>query len=414
MRIVNASVLDGTGADVRHGVSIDVVDGTITAVGRESGPADGEVLDAEGKWAVPGLVNAHDHLTLKGLLIPGVEAHYYDIYRSAAESQLLQCSRSALVSLSRGITTVRDAGAAWYASLHARDAIRAGVIPGPRVYTCGQVISVPYEGDDVRPAGMTTDAEGVEGVAACVRELVGRGVDFVKIKGHRRDFSDLDRTRLFSADEIVSAGRTAHELGRRFAVHAWHNEIVQAALDGGVADSVEHANTLVERPDLLERMASEGVTYVPNLVSWAPTKVPRYPNMAGIPLELVWDTVTLAIDFGVPLAAGTDLHTDHLHEELQAFVGLGLDRAEALAPATTNAARLLGLEDRLGTIESGKLADLILVDGDPREDLSLLATPAVVVTRGTALSGDELRRLVASAVADQVEAEEEEAAPAAA
>jgi imidazolonepropionase-like amidohydrolase len=401
MRIVNASVIDGTGAGVRHGVSIDVVDGTIAAVGHQSG-ADGDIVDAAGKWVIPGLINAHDHLTLKGLLIPGIEAHYYDIYRAEAEAQLLQCARSALVSLARGITTVRDAGAAWNASLLARNAIRAGVIPGPRVFTCGQVISVPYEGDDVRVPGMTTDAEGVDGIAACVAKLVAQGVDFIKLKGHRRDFSDLDRTRLFTAEEIVAAGRAAHEHGRKFALHAWHNEVVAAGVESGVADSIEHANTLVECPDLIERMARDGVTYVPNLVSWAPTHVPRYPNMAGIPLERVWDTVPLAIEHGVPLAAGTDLHTDQLHEELEAFVSLGLKREDALAPVTTNAARLLGLDDKLGTIEPGKLADLIVVEGDPREDLSLLATPSIVVSRGNVYSGGELRRLVAAATAEPV------------
>jgi hypothetical protein len=149
-------------------------------------------------------------------------------------------------------------------------------------------------------------------------------------------------------------------------------------------------------------MARDGVTYVPNLVSWAPTHVPRYPNMAGIPLERVWDTVPLAIEHGVPLAAGTDLHTDQLHEELEAFVSLGLKREDALAPVTTNAARLLGLDDKLGTIEPGKLADLIVVDGDPREDLSLLATPSIVVSRGNVYSGGELRRLVAAATAEPV------------
>jgi imidazolonepropionase-like amidohydrolase len=408
MRIVNASVIDGTGAEVRHGVSIDVVDGRIQAVGRRDGDgADGEVVDAAGKWVIPGLINAHEHLTLKGLLIPGADAHYYDIYRTGAEGQLLQCTRSALVSLARGITTVRDAGAAWYASLWARDAIRSGVIPGPRVFTCGQVISIPYEGTDVREPGMTTDAESVEGIVACVNELVGRGVDFIKLKGHRRDFSDLDRTRLFSAEEIVAAGRAAHEHGRKFALHAWHNDVVEAGVDAGVADSVEHANTLVERPDLIDRMARDGIVYVPNLVSWAPTRVPRYPNMAGIPLELVWETVPLAIEKGVPLAAGTDLHTDQLHEELEAFVSLGLRREDALAPVTTNAARLLGLEEQLGTIEPGKLADLVVLDGDPREDLSLLATPSVVISRGNVHSGLELRRLVAAATAEQVEAEQD-------
>jgi imidazolonepropionase-like amidohydrolase len=406
MRIVNANVIDGTGEEVRRGVSVDIADGAIVAVGRERGAAEGDVLDVAGKWVLPGLINAHDHLTLKGLLIPGVDAHYYDIYRSGAEAQLLQSARSALVSLARGITTVRDAGAAWYASLRVRDAIRAGVLPGPRVFTCGQVISIPYEGEGVREPGMTTDAEGVDGIVACVGDLVERGVDFIKLKGHRRDFADLDRTRLFSAEEIVAAGRTAHEHGRTFALHAWHNEIVEAGVEAGVADSIEHANTLVERPDLIDRMASDGVIYVPNLVSWAPTRVPRYPNMAGIPLELVWDTVPLAIEKGVALAAGTDLHTDELHEELEAFVSLGLKREDALAAVTTTAARLLGLEDRLGTVEPGKLADLIVVDGDPRDDFSLLATPSLVVSRGVAFAGDELRRLVATA-AEPVEAEHE-------
>jgi imidazolonepropionase-like amidohydrolase len=396
MLIVNAKLIDGTGAAVRP-AAIEVAAGKIVSI-RHSAPASGiqEVIDAGGGYVMPGLIDAHDHLTLKGLLLDRGGAHYYDIYRSPAEAQLLQCGRSALVALSRGITTFRDAGAAWFASLHARNAIRSGQIPGPRVVTCGQVLSTPFQGEGVKVAGMTIDADGVEGVKARVAELAEMGVDFIKLKGHRRDFADLDRTQYFSAEEIVTAGREAHRLGLRFAVHAWHNQIVEAALNAGVADSVEHGNPLADQPELLDRMAADGVIYVPNLISWAPTpdRDPRYPSMAGIKLERVWDSVELAIRKAVPLAAGADLHTDHLHSELEAYVRLGLPVENALETVTVNGARLIGATDKLGTVEPGKLADLIVLPGDPREDLSMLASPTWVVSRGVAYDCGQLRRLV--------------------
>lgn len=385
-----------TGAPLRREVSIRIEGDRITDIGRAV-PADDETLDARGRVVMPGLINAHDHLTMKGLLLEREGTHYYDIYRAPAEQQVLQSVRSALVSLGRGITTVRDGGAAWSASLRVRDAIRAGALHGPRVWTCGQVLSVPFEGEGVKVAGMTIDAEGPDGVAERVRELVAMGVDFIKMKGHRRDFADLERTRLYSPEEIVAAGRAAHEHGRKFALHAWHCEVVEAGVLGGVADSIEHANPLHERPDLIQRMADDGVIYVPNMLSWSPSRHwdPRYKRMAGIELERVWDSVEAAIAKGVTIAAGTDLHTDQLHAELQAYVSLGLDTDRALRTVTVNGARLLGMEDRLGTVEVGKSADLVVLEGDPREDLSMLATPWAVVARGVAFDGAQLRRLVA-------------------
>ena len=402
MLIVNARLIDGTGAKERP-ATIEVTGGKITSIRGSVTSGDRDVVDAAGGYVMPGLIDAHDHLTLKGLLLDRMGAHYYDIYRSPAESQLLQCGRSALLALSQGITTVRDAGAAWFASLRARDAIRSGVIPGPRVVTCGQVLSVPFRGEDVKVAGMTIDAEGVEGVKAGVDELAAMGVDFIKLKGHRRDFADLDRTRFFSAEEIVAAGTQAHKHGLRFAVHAWHNQIVEAALDAGVADSVEHGNPLADQPDLLDRMAAGGVIYVPNLISWAPTpeRDPRYPNMSGIKLERVWDSVEIAIRKGVPLAAGTDLHTEYLHSELEGYVKLGLPVERALKAVTVTGARLIGAEDKLGTVEPGKLADLVVLPGDPREDLTLLAAPTWVVSRGVAFECEQLRRLVAERGPDE-------------
>ncbi|MPZ28329.1 MAG: amidohydrolase family protein [Micromonosporaceae bacterium] len=399
MKILNARVLD-LAADTATGpVTVEIDDGVITAVGAAAAPAGPGDLDAAGRFVLPGLVNSHEHLSLKGCLLDPDGDQYYDVYRAPAEQQLLQCARSLLLSLSRGITTVRDAGAAWSVNLPARAAVRNGVLPGPRVFTCGQVLSIPFEGEQVKTAGMTVDAAGVPGVVDAVAELVKQGVDFIKLKGHRRDFSDPNRNNYFTAEEIITAGQEARRHGLKFALHAWHCHVVAPALAAGVVDSIEHGNPLHEQPELIARMAADGVIFVPNAISWAPrpeARWSRYPDMAGIALEKVWDSVRLAIERGVTLAAGTDLHCDQLHTELQAYVELGLTTTEALKTATVNGARLVGMQDELGAVEAGKLADLVVLDGDPRQDLTLLATPWQVIARGVVHDGAELRRLVAT------------------
>ncbi|ASW56603.1 amidohydrolase family protein [Plantactinospora sp. KBS50] len=397
MKIVNARLLDLDADRATGPVTVEVGDGVIGAVREGVEAAAAGDIDAGGGFVLPGLINSHEHLSLKGRLLDPNGDQYYDVYRAPAERQLLQSGRSLLTSLGRGITTVRDAGAAWSVNIQVRNAVRDGVLPGPRVYTCGQVLSIPFEGEKVQVAGMTVDAQGVDGVTNTVADLTKQGVDFIKMKGHRRDFSDPRRNNYFSSEEIVTAGAEAHRQGLKFALHAWHCHVVEPALQAGVVDSIEHGNPLHEQPELIEKMAADGVIFVPNIVSWAPrpeARWSRYPDMAGIALERVWDSVRLAIQAGVTLAAGTDLHNDHLHTELAAYVELGLTPAQALKTVTANGAKLLGLESELGTIEPGKLADLVLLDGDPRADLALLAKPRVVVSRGVAFDAVQLRRLV--------------------
>ena len=400
MRITNARIIDLDKDEASAPTTITVRDGVIESIGSDAEPTGAGDMDAGGGYVLPGLVNSHEHLSLKGRLLNPDGEQYYDVYRSPAEQQLLQSARSLLVSLSRGITTVRDAGAAWSVNLTARNAVRDGVLPGPRVYTCGQVLSIPFEGTMVKTAGMTVDASGVDGVAATVADLVKQGADFIKLKGHRRDFSDPKRNNYFSDEEIVAAGREAHRHGLKFALHAWHCHVVTAALDAGVVDSIEHGNPLHEQPELIAKMAADDVILVPNVTSWAPgpeARWSRYPDMAGIALERVWDTVRMAIEAGVTIAAGTDLHNDELHTELQAYVRLGLTPTQALRTATINGAQLLGLDSELGSVAPGKLADLVVLDRDPRDDLTAISTPVTVVSRGVAFSGEQLRRLVASA-----------------
>lgn len=396
MKIINAHVVD-LDADRVSGPNTIEIDGATIAAITAAATSGAEVIDAEGRFVLPGLVNSHEHLSLKGRLLEPGGDQYYDIYRAPAEEQLLRSARSLLVSLSRGITTVRDAGAAWLVNLRVRDAVRDGVLPGPRVYTCGQVLSTPIEGEAVKVAGMTVDAAGVHGVTERIDDLVKQGVDFIKLKGHRRDFADPKHNGYFSPEEIVAAGREAHKHGLKFALHAWHCHVVEPALEAGVVDSVEHGNPLHQQPALLDRMASDGVILVPNVCSWAPSPSGRWSrqtNRAGVALEEIWDTVRLAIAKGVTIAAGTDLHNDQLHMELKAYVELGMTSSQALQTATRNGARLLGLEEEIGSVTEGKRADLVILDGDPRIDISLLATPWKVVVGGVVHDGAELRRLV--------------------
>jgi imidazolonepropionase-like amidohydrolase len=396
MLIVNANLIDCTGGEPQRGVFVDITDRKIRKIG--TGPVDPARVshDVEGRWVMPGLINAHDHLTLKSLLVTEEKRKaYYSIYRQPAEGQLLQSARGALTSLGRGITSVRDAGAAWFSTLRLSQSVRHGVLPAARMFTCGKVLSAAHEGEGVKEAGMTTDVSGADQVRERVRELVDSGVHFIKMKGHRHDFGHLARTKLFSLEEIQAASSETRKLGRKFALHAWHTEILDMGLTNGLADSIEHGIPLYERPDLAKRMAADGVIYVPCLTSWCPSSRRHQHEVsnAGIELRHVWDSVEVAIKAGVPIAAGTDLHTDQLHDELQGLVEAGLSVDEALQAATINAARLLGLEGVLGTIEPGKAADLIVLDGDPREKLSRLSSPYAVVTRGQWLQGEQLRAL---------------------
>ncbi|MDA8398999.1 MAG: amidohydrolase family protein [Actinomycetota bacterium] len=403
MQIVDARMVtdDGVGA-----FTIDIEGSRIVRVSRlahRTGIGTGGTIDACGRYVLPGMINAHAHLSLQGKLLGQDRDAYYDIYRDEAANQAVNSVIAGLQSLGHGVTTVRDAGSSWYVSLAARDAFRSGKLIGPRIFSCGKVLSVPFQGLDVKPPGMTVDVSGPEQIEKAIADLVEvRMVDFIKLKGHRRNFVNEDETALFSAEDIAFAGHEAHRRGKRFAVHAWHNQVVEAALEAGVADSVEHGNCLSVRPDLLTRMRQSGTIYIPNLTSWAPSRVANEAanKRAGIRLERVWDAVECAIAEGVEIAAGTDLYCPALPVELGAFLQLGMSHEDVLKTVTTSAARLLGLDTDLGRVESGYVADLILIDRHPFEDLAALSAPNTVIIDGCVVSGQDVRALSNSAPAD--------------
>ena len=270
-------------------------------------------------------------------------------------------------------------------TFHLLEGIEKGIIEGPRIYTCGSPLSTPYKGDGVKPAGMTIDADGPEQVREVVRDLVERGAAYIKVKGHRRDFSSPDRTALYSPEEIDAAVSEGHRLGVSVTIHAWHTEIIDSAVKAH-ADGIEHGNPLSEKPELAEQMAAQGMFIVPNVMSWSSSREASADRnrKTGIATEKIWDSTELAIRAGVRVGIGTDLYGGSMSREMTAMVECGMSPTDAITAATRTGAEILGLSDSLGTLEAGKLADIIVVASSPLQRLEVLDDPVLVIKGGRA------------------------------
>jgi imidazolonepropionase-like amidohydrolase len=388
MKILRGGTLiDGTGAAPVQDAAVLVRDGRIEAVtmGGTSGSArDDEVIDISGCTLLPGLIDAHDHLAFHG----------YELARrwgldEPQSTRHLRTARVAEQILAAGYTTVRDAG-----GLDAgfRLAIEEGLIQGPRLVLSLQIISpVGGIGDRVSPSGHTPPfemdpclppavAEGIQDVKTTVRKMVRAGADVIKCAttggaSSRQGHGPMDPA--FDADEMRALVEEAHALGRRVMCHALGGPGLRLAIESGV-DSIEHGCYLDEDPELLARMVERNIFFVPTLTVYeyhreSPRPWVRERSQALRAHHL--ESVRRALAAGVKIAAGTDAG-GHGHpsnaRELQHLVEAGLTPMQALQAATSRAAECLDLEREIGTIEKGKWADLVVVEGDPLQDIRVL------------------------------------------
>ncbi len=370
--LTNACLFDGTGASLRDGVAVLVEDGLIARVAEssETAPDGARVIDLGGKTLLPGLVDAHAHLygqvpePRHGAepLWPGTRAHFL-------ASDLGEMLRM-------GFTTVRDVGSYGDVVFEVRQAARYGAFRIPRILSCGRIISATSPGGRFFE-GMYVEVDGPDQVRRGVREQIRRGADFVKVMttGARSvELEDPDPAQL-TRDEIAAIVDEAHRLGYRVAAHAEGLPGTELAVELGI-DTIEHGMYLNQRPDLLERMAANGQVLVPTLScfygmgeldggpvgEWSPLLV----DLAVYNLEQAGLTLRAARDAGVTIALGHDWHPlSNAAVELLRMIEHGLSASEALVAATLGAASALGLDDRIGTVAPGKLADLLVVDGDP-------------------------------------------------
>jgi imidazolonepropionase-like amidohydrolase len=399
--LTGGRLFDGTGAPVREASGVLVEDGRIAAVGRASDgvPGDAAIVDLAGRMLLPGLIDAHAHVRVARPtpdpgaepLSPGADPHFL-----AADLR---------EALRRGVTTMRDVGSYGDLVLEARQAMRYGAFRGPRLLTCGRIVSATAPGGRFFE-GMYREADGPDDVRRAVREQMRRGADFIKVMttGARSvELEDPDPAQL-TRDEIATLVEEAHRQGYRVAAHAEGLDGTELAIQEGI-DTIEHGMYLNQRPDLLERMAASGQVLVPTLSCFygvaglespAPTWSPLLVELARYNLEQADLTLKAARAAGVRIAAGHDWHPFwNTAIEIRRMVAHGLTATEALVAATAGSAHALGLDAHVGTVAVGKRADLIVLDGDPLERPEVLGQREhvwLVIQHGAPVAGAALER----------------------
>src|SRR5689334_2494943 len=376
----NITLIDGTGRDPVRDAVVVIRDGKVEYAGPASGwsvSEEGITLDLEDQFVLPGLIDAHVHLSGSG------EADSQ--FQAEDGPMALKILSNAQKNLAAGITTVRDLGGWNEMECVVRDWIRRGEFAGPRLCLAGRFISITEAGADYYQ-GMYRVADGVDEVRKAVREQVKHQADLIKIgvTGAVLVESGVPGTTHFNEDEVQALVEEARKFGRRVAAHAHGIDGIRRALKAGV-NTLEHGTFLYQDPEAIRFMAEHGIFLVPTLkVGWdilhaSASQIPRWIMEKN---NILQDNSTLSLkmayEAGVPIAMGSDVGTPlNLHGEngLEVYwMGqAGLSAMDAIVAATGNAARALGWEAWMGTLEPGKVADLIVLDSNPLDDLRLLA-----------------------------------------
>ena len=386
--------------DVRTGKTLTnqaivIENGKIVSVGPDSGTTDAsanaKVIDLSDKTVLPGLIDAHTHITFD-------PRFGYDRLAISLPREALIGAKNARVTLLAGFTTIRNLGATEFADIALRDAINAGDVPGPRIDASGPALSITggHCDDNLLPyewhATSIGVADGVENVQHKVREVIKYGSDVIKIcaTGGVLSLGDNPQHSQFTQAELAAIVADAHRLGRKVAAHAHGAEGIRWASEAGV-DSIEHGSYLDDAG--IAAMKQHGTYLVPTLYlgDWFMENAPKTgvpPAMLAKAKEVMpaaRKNIAHAFASGVKVGFGTDAavypHGLNAHE-FAVMVQLGLTPLQAIQAATVNDADLLGWSDKVGVLEPGHYADIIAVDGDPLQDVTTLEKVKFVMKGG--------------------------------
>jgi imidazolonepropionase-like amidohydrolase len=370
-------VIDGTGQTIERATVI--VRGTmIAAIGSArtlSIPRGATKIDGRGLTLLPGLIDCHVHLCL------GAEPDVVDaIAQETPSLTLLKSSHAARKTLEAGFTTVRDVGSRDHSIFTLQRAIDTGLVPGPRIAAAG--LAICMIGGHARFIGQ--EVEGVQQIRAVVRAQIAAGAAVIKViasGGVLTPGTSPDQAQM-TVEELQAAVEEAQRAGRKVAAHAHGSSGMKNAIRAGV-HSIEHATLMDDEASAM--MKQQGVFMVPTLSALATTAACRLG--CGIPESALDKAKSMtkrhevsfkkALRDGIQIAMGTDAGTPfNFHgenaQELDRMAAFGMSPMQAILASTSTAARLIGIQDQVGTIEKGKLADLLLFKGNPLRHIDLL------------------------------------------
>jgi imidazolonepropionase-like amidohydrolase len=383
-----------------------VVAGTkIQAVGSGAKiPGEAKVIDLGDATLMPGFIDAHVHLSFE-MSDKWYEDWYAGMMRFPAE-QALYGAHYAKVTLEAGITTVRDLGSDDYVSLGLRNAIKAGMIPGPRMLVANYAIGATggHADQDPVPPHRLAPAGPIQGVCngpdecrAAVRYQMKYGADVIKFmpSGGVLSLSDPVDTPELTQEEMNAIVSEAHAWKRKVAAHCHGDLAAKMAIAAGV-DSIEHGTFLQD--DTLREMKNKHVYLVPTLFAlyWVGQKADTYPPVIAEKARAAsaqsQKMFQHAVEIGVPIAMGTDAAVEPHGmnaREFSLMTANGLEPAQALLAGTAKGADLLGISDQTGTLQPGKYADIVAVAGNPLLNIKSTEHPILVMKEGVIYMGSK-------------------------
>jgi imidazolonepropionase-like amidohydrolase len=373
---VDGAVVVGDGRVLEHATVLVNGERIVkVAEGNVSIPKDAKKIPMDGQMLLPGFIDSHIHICFDSSPDPMTSA-----LNESQTMTTLKAAKAAKQTLLAGVTSIRDMGGKDGIDLGLRQAINSGLIPGPRMLASGKLICMT--GGHGWQVGL--EVNGVDAVRRAAREQIKAGVDIVKLMatgGVLTPAVEPGSEQLTEA-ELKAGVEEAHKAGRKTATHAMGTKGILNALRAGI-DSIEHGVYLDE--EAVSLMVEKNVPLIPTLS--ALFNILNKGIEAGIPAFAVEKTlkvkpfhlesIRMAREAGVSIAMGTDagtpfnIHGDNLRE-LKLLVDCGFSPMDAIEAGTRIAAQVLGMENQLGTIEEGKLADLVLIEGNPLEDIEIL------------------------------------------
>lgn len=383
MLVLGGTLFDGTSRDRVEDCGIRIEGNRFTQVGRKAdfGEAlDREpVVDATGRFLMPGLIDGHFHVMATWFTGPP-----RPMLTAPAPMATIRAVRTVAVALAKGVTTARDLGGMFDIPLYIRDAINSNEIPGPRLIVCG----LPISATGGHSWYSCVEADGADEFRKAARQQLKAGADFVKVMTSHEPWTmpGLEQNRAeVSLEEMKAAFDVAHDWGRFACCHATTSSAIARALQAGV-DFVEHGHNLTD--ELAGEMASRNVVLTPTLSVYNVQIMNQRVNK-GEAWAVAYETMipshqaafAAALRAGVKMTVGTDTFGMYA-EEVDLMRRMGMTPRESLFACTANAARALRMDAEIGSVEEGKIADLVLLRADPMEDSYALDEVELVIKDG--------------------------------